>query len=161
MASERIQRRLDRLLDRIEEAADRLDWPEVRELSKAVLAYEPEHQDALSFIAAADRAQGGSSADSISPPQQSETISTESISTESISTEIINKEPSSYLPPTQDAERRQLTVMFCDLQGSTALSQKLDPEDLREVIRSYQEVCAGAVSRFEGHLAKYLGDTGC
>ena len=158
MASERIQRRLDRLLDRIEEAADRLDWPEVRELSKAVLAYEPEHQDALSFIAAADRAQGGSSADSISPPQQSETISTESISTESISTEIINKEPSSYLPPTQDAERRQLTVMFCDLQGSTALSQKLDPEDLREVIRSYQEVCAGAVSRFEGHLAKYLGD---
>ena len=48
--------------------------------------------------------------------------------------------------------------MFCDLQGSTALSQQLDPEDLREVIRSYQEVCAGAVSRFEGHIAKYLGD---
>ena len=48
--------------------------------------------------------------------------------------------------------------MFCDLQGSTALSQQLDPEELREVIRSYQEVCAGAVSRFDGHIAKYLGD---
>ena len=48
--------------------------------------------------------------------------------------------------------------MFCDLQGSTALSQQLDPEELRDVIRSYQEVCAQAVSRFEGHIAKYLGD---
>ena len=48
--------------------------------------------------------------------------------------------------------------MFCDLQGSTALSQQLDPEELREVIRSYQQVCAGAVTRFEGHIAKYLGD---
>ena len=57
-----------------------------------------------------------------------------------------------------EAERRQLTVMFCDLQGSTSLSQQLDPEDLREVIRSYQEVCAGAIARFEGHIAKYLGD---
>jgi len=67
------------------------------------------------------------------------------------------------MPPTPaatapEAERRQLTVMFCDLQGSTALSQQLDPEVLREVIRSYQEVCAGAVGRFEGHIAKYLGD---
>ena len=57
-----------------------------------------------------------------------------------------------------EAERRQLTVTFCDLQGSTALSQQLDPEDLRDVIRSYQEVCAAAVARFEGHIAKYLGD---
>ncbi|MCH8801228.1 MAG: AAA family ATPase, partial [Chloroflexi bacterium] len=64
-------------------------------------------------------------------------------------------EPTATAP---DAERRQLTVMFCDLQGSTALSQQLDPEELRDVIRSYQEVCAGAVGRFEGHIAKYLGD---
>ena len=48
--------------------------------------------------------------------------------------------------------------MFCDLQGSTALSQQLDPEELRDVIRSYQEVCAGAVAQFDGHIAKYLGD---
>ena len=56
------------------------------------------------------------------------------------------------------AERRQLTVMFCDLVGSTALSRQLDPEDLRDVIRRYQDAVAGAVSRYGGHVAKYLGD---
>ncbi len=57
-----------------------------------------------------------------------------------------------------EAERRQLTVMFCDLVGSTALSQRLDPEDLREVMRRYQDTVAGVVVRFEGHVAKFLGD---
>ncbi len=57
-----------------------------------------------------------------------------------------------------EAERRQLTVMFCDLVGSTALAEWLDPEDLRDVIRAYQETCAEAVERFEGHIAKYIGD---
>ena len=56
------------------------------------------------------------------------------------------------------AERRQLTVMFCDLVGSTALSRQLDPEDLRDVMRRYQDAVAGAVSRYGGHVAKYLGD---
>ncbi|MCZ6840920.1 MAG: AAA family ATPase [Alphaproteobacteria bacterium] len=57
-----------------------------------------------------------------------------------------------------EAERRQLTVMFVDLVGSTALSSKLDPEDLREVMRRYQDAVAGAVTRYAGHVAKYLGD---
>ena len=48
--------------------------------------------------------------------------------------------------------------MFCDLQGSTSLSQQLDPEELRDVIRSYQETCAAAIARFEGYIAKYMGD---
>ena len=56
------------------------------------------------------------------------------------------------------AERRQLTVMFCDLVGSTVLSRRLDPEDLREVMRRYQDAVAGAVTRYGGHVAKYLGD---
>ena len=57
-----------------------------------------------------------------------------------------------------DAERRQLTVMFCDLVGSTALSERLDPEEFRDVVRAYQEICAEVITRFDGHLAKYLGD---
>ena len=57
-----------------------------------------------------------------------------------------------------DAERRQLTVMFCDLVGSTALSEQLDPEVLREVVRDYQEVCAKVIALFEGHISKYIGD---
>jgi class 3 adenylate cyclase len=60
--------------------------------------------------------------------------------------------------PSDGAERRQLTVMFCDLVGSTALSARLDPEVLREVLRAYQNTVAGEVTRFEGHVAKYMGD---
>jgi class 3 adenylate cyclase len=57
-----------------------------------------------------------------------------------------------------DAERRQLTLLFCDLVGSTALSAQFDPEDMREVMRVYQNACAHVIARFEGHVAKYLGD---
>ena len=56
------------------------------------------------------------------------------------------------------AERRQLTVMFCDIVGSTALSARLDPEDMREVIRAYQHACSGAVARYDGFVAKFMGD---
>ena len=59
---------------------------------------------------------------------------------------------------TREAERRQLTIMFCDLVGSTYLSEQLDPEELRDVIREYQKVCAEVISRYDGHIAKYLGD---
>src|SRR5262249_47608866 len=63
------------------------------------------------------------------------------------------------LDPRRDAgERRQLTVMFCDLVGSTALSTRLDSEELGEVIQGYRQTCAAVISRFGGHLAKYLGD---
>jgi len=57
-----------------------------------------------------------------------------------------------------EAERRQLTVMFCDLVGSTALSTGIDPEDLRDVITSYQNRCSAAIRRYDGFVAKYMGD---
>jgi class 3 adenylate cyclase/predicted ATPase len=64
------------------------------------------------------------------------------------------------VPNTQppEAERRQLTVMFCDLVGSTALSAQLDPEEWREVVRAYQHTSATVIERFDGHIAQYLGD---
>lgn len=55
-------------------------------------------------------------------------------------------------------ERRQITVMFCDMVGSTQLSRRLDPEDLREIIHSYQRCCAEIVERFGGYISQYLGD---
>jgi TOMM system kinase/cyclase fusion protein len=61
-------------------------------------------------------------------------------------------------PSPPDAERRQLTVLFCDLVDSTALAGQLDPEELREVIRAYQDTCAKVIARFEGYIAQYLGD---
>jgi TOMM system kinase/cyclase fusion protein len=65
--------------------------------------------------------------------------------------------PPTAIRPT-DAERRQLTVLFCDLVDSTALASQLDPEELREVVRAYQDTCAKVIARFEGYIAQYLGD---
>ncbi len=67
------------------------------------------------------------------------------------------KEPG---PPHRDpaAERRQLTVLFCDLVGSTELSQRLDPEVYRQVLQAYQARAAAAIERYDGHIAQYLGD---
>jgi class 3 adenylate cyclase len=62
------------------------------------------------------------------------------------------------VPPTPDAERRQLTVMFCDLVDSTKLSSQLDPEEYREVVRAYQQVCTDVIQRYDGHIAQLLGD---
>ena len=59
---------------------------------------------------------------------------------------------------TPDAERRQLTVMFCDLVDSTKLSSQLDPEDWRDVVRAYQRVCTDVIQRYDGHIAQLLGD---
>ena len=60
--------------------------------------------------------------------------------------------------PEDRAERRQVTVLFSDLVGSTALSARMDPEDLREVISAYQKCVAETVQRFSGFVAKYMGD---
>src|ERR1700730_3708765 len=57
-----------------------------------------------------------------------------------------------------DAERRQLTVMFCDLVGSTALSTQLDPEEMSNVLGAFQKACVSAVTEFGGSVAKYMGD---
>ena len=65
------------------------------------------------------------------------------------------REPEAALPA---GERRQLTVLFCDLVGSTPLSQQLDAEEWRDLVAQYQQAAAGAVARFGGHVAKNLGD---
>jgi class 3 adenylate cyclase len=65
---------------------------------------------------------------------------------------------SAAVTATPEAERRQLTVMFCDLVGSTALSTGMDPEDLRDVIASLQNRCSAAIRRYDGFVAKYMGD---
>jgi class 3 adenylate cyclase len=65
---------------------------------------------------------------------------------------------SGLVPAPADAERRQLTVMFCDLVGSTALSTQFDPEDLRDLIGAYHRTVAAVVAGFDGFVAKYMGD---
>src|SRR5713101_8134794 len=71
-------------------------------------------------------------------------------------------QPTQAEPPTAhrspDAERRQLTVMFCDLVDSTKLSSQLDPEEYRDVVRAYQATCTKIIQRYDGHVAQLLGD---
>lgn len=142
MVSERVRRQIDRLLDGAQEAISRYDWDTVPQAAQALLAIDPGNSDAITYLTSAERALGATPTPTPLPQAADGTPT----------------EPPYTAVTTPEAERRQVTVMFCDLQGSTALSQQLDPEDLRDVIRSYQEVCAGAVTRFGGHIAKYLGD---
>src|SRR6516225_6223204 len=66
--------------------------------------------------------------------------------------------PAPAAPPSSDAERRQLTVLFCDLVDSTRLANQLDPEEYRDVVRAYHTACTEVITRFDGHIAQLLGD---
>ena len=71
----------------------------------------------------------------------------------------IPSEPSSRTSSiSQEAERRQLTVLFCDMVGSSALSASIDPEELRDIMRNYRTTCNEVITRYDGHIAQYLGD---
>jgi len=86
---------------------------------------------------------GQSTTETVTPASASAKVAPESLSEAAVS---------------HTAERRPLSVMFCDLIGSTALSARLDPEDLREVIRSYQTRVASTIQQFNGFIARYVGD---
>ncbi len=73
-------------------------------------------------------------------------------------TQTATAEPTPLTPEKQEAERRQVTVLFSDLVGSTALANTVDPEEVSALIRRYQDACAGAIARFDGFIAKFLGD---
>ena len=70
---------------------------------------------------------------------------------------VITAEPNSN-PPKRSAERRQLTMLFCDLVDSTALSERLDPEEYRQVITNYHQVAEEVFNQHKGHVAQYMGD---
>ena len=67
-------------------------------------------------------------------------------------------DPRSRPAETQSAERRHLTVLFCDLVGSTSLSARLDPEDFRKILFEFQRCCSEAIRRYDGHIARLMGD---
>src|SRR5215831_2794409 len=90
------------------------------------------------------------SAPAPTPPEPAQSQSQPTHASEGAAPSVARYEPA--------AERRQLTVLFCDLVDSTALASQLDPEELRDVILAYQATCAEVIQRFEGHIAQYLGD---
>src|SRR5262245_48958179 len=120
-------------------AADRLDTPAVG-LPARVPAHDP--TTAIDGASTAAPLPGAATADDGHPPASLDVSGTAS--------ETVRR--------THEAERRQLTVLFCDLVGLTMLSGQLDPEDLRAVVRAYQETAAGVIQRYEGHITQFLGD---
>src|ERR1700741_153101 len=66
--------------------------------------------------------------------------------------------PTTPQPPPPEAERRHLTMMFCDLVGSTPLASQFDPEEWREIMRAYYDTCGKVIARFDRHISLYLGD---
>ena len=154
MAIEGLQRRIGRLLDKADDAISKYDWEAVRRDAHAFLAIDPEYSEGLAFIATAERELA-----TLAPNPSSDSGST---TTTEVSISTLGTPEHIELPPpvigASKAERRQLMVRFHDLQSPTALSQQLYLEELRGVIRSYQDVCAGAVVRFDGYANKYLGD---
>ena len=101
---------------------------------------------------------GGATVASSSQPPAPQTPNSEPRTPNSPSSQTLD--PRLRDPRLDAAERRQLTVLFCDLVGSTTLSAQLDPEELREVVRAYQKTCAAVIRRYDGYLAQYLGEMG-
>ena len=129
MPTERMQRQIDGLLDEAEVAVRELDWETVRARTDAVLALDPENADARALLEAAARSTGG-----VTPVAVAATVSA----------------------PSQ--ERRQVTVFFSDLSGFTSLSERLDPEDVRDIVNKVWERAGEIVGRYDGRINKLLGD---
>ncbi len=130
MPTPRIQRQVSSLLDRADAAVAAGDWDSVRELATTVLRLDPGNEDATAYLEAVARDAGVAAAPAVATRQAGD----------------------------ETGERRQLTVMFCDLVDSTAIAERLDPEDYRDVLRAYQDVCAAEVEKLDGHVARYMGD---
>ena len=130
MPSEFIQRQIDRLLSEAEAALGRREWWRVHDLSQDILALDPENGDARSLLAAAARAQAGAQA--ATPMQPSIAASTQ--------------------------ERRQVTVFFSDISGFTSLNERLDPEDVRDIVNKVWDRAGEIVGRYDGRINKLLGD---
>ena len=128
MTSERVRKQIDRLLTEAEDAMARADWETVRLRAEAVLRLQPGDQDALTYLGAAGQQHG------------------------------VDEPLRGVASSARTAERRHMAVMFCDLRGSTELSERMDPEDLRDVLRAYHRAAAEAVDRLGGHIARYMGD---
>ncbi|MEO7338874.1 MAG: adenylate/guanylate cyclase domain-containing protein [Caldimonas sp.] len=126
-----------------------LDDADLRELGVATLGDRKRLLKALAAVSAAETPAGSATAASASVPALIPAAF------------VAGDEPGpagAAASRPHDAERRQLTVMFCDMVGSTQLSGRLDPEDLQHVIRSFHAAAARAVATYEGHVAQYLGD---
>ncbi|NQW22903.1 MAG: AAA family ATPase [SAR202 cluster bacterium] len=163
MPSERIQRQIDRLLDETEEAISSQDWTLVAERARSVLRLDPENQDALSYLAAAERDSGSPTR----PAQPAQPIHTAGpVAADSgrerleqyIPKELLAKLEGARRAGAASGERRVVTMLFCDVTGSTAAAERLDPEEWAEIMNGAFKHLISPIYRYEGTVARLMGD---
>ena len=170
MASERVQRQIDRLLDEAESAITNQDWSTVGDRARSALRLDPGNQDALSYLAAAERDL---------PPQINQPTTEDLVprsppvaasATEAVA-EPMRARLEQYMPRellaklegarTQgvfSGERRIVTMLFCDVTGSTSLAERMDPEEWTEIMNGAFQHLITPVYRYEGTVARLMGD---
>ena len=167
MPSERIQRQIDLLLDQAEEAIASQDWTTVGDCARSALRLDPENQDALGYLAAAERdlhPEGPRTAPENSVPSPSHVgeLVLEADNSRARFEQYIPKELLAKLEGTRSdvasSERRVVTMLFCDVTGSTAAAERLDPEEWAEIMNGAFKHLISPIYRYEGTLARLMGD---
>ena len=156
MPSERIQRQIDRLLDEVEEAMSGQDWEAVGERARSVLRLDPENQDALSYLAAAERDQTPGTTQPAAPDGSSS--SSRSRLEQYIPKELLAKLEGVRRTGASSGERLVVTMLFCDVTGSTSAAESLDLEEWSEIMNGAFEHLISPVYRYEGTVARLMGD---
>jgi len=152
MPSERVQRQIDRLLDEAEEAISSQDWAAVAERAQAALRLDPENADALSYLAAAERDPSSANA----PPETAD--ASRARLEQYIPRELLDKLEGARRSGAGSGERRVVTMLFCDVTGSTSAAETLDPEEWAEIMNGAFEHLISPVYRYEGTVARLMGD---
>ena len=169
MPSERIQLQIDRLLNEADEAIASQDWTIVGDRARSALRLDPENQDALSYLATAER---DTPPESTKPAIDNIVQQTLPVDVPTSGTEVdhsrarleqyIPRELLTKLEGTRNdaasSERRVVTMLFCDVTGSTAAAESLDPEEWAEIMNGAFEYLISPIYRYEGTLARLMGD---
>ena len=160
MPSERIQRQIDRLLDEAEEAISSQDWPAVGEHARSVLRLDPENADALAYLAAAERdpSPGSPQAQEGNAPQEPVDDASRARLEQYIPKELLDKLEGARRAGSSSGERRVVTMLFCDVTGSTSAAERLDPEEWAEIMNGAFEHLISPIYRYEGTVARLMGD---
>jgi len=152
MPSERVQRQIDRLLDEAKEAISSQDWAVVAERASAALRLYPENSDALSYLAAAER-------DPVATTAPQPAIDTSRARLEQcIPKELLEKLEGARRSGSGSGERRVVTMLFCDVTGSTSAAESQEPEEWVEIMNGAFEHLISPIYRYEGTVARLMGD---
>ena len=157
MASERLNRQIERLLDEAEQGFSDRDWELVRQRARDVLAFDPGNTDAQAFLAGAERALESQTIEVDAVARSAQDSSLNRLE-QYIPGELLTKLEAARSSGGLRGERRVVTMLFCDVTGSTSAAGSLDPEEWAQIMNGAFEYLIAPVYRYEGTLARLMGD---